>query len=76
MGWPPSCAMPNETSKPKKGKQRIKNLGNKDGCLLLIALQNRDLKFVKADSAKIKNNEIAVIATAEPTTNNASTVHA
>ncbi|KAG6867709.1 hypothetical protein C0993_012017 [Termitomyces sp. T159_Od127] len=73
LRWPPSCAMPNKTSKPKKGKQGIKDLGNKDGRLLLIALQNGDLKFVKADPTKIKNNEIAVIATAEPTTDDAAT---
>lgn len=75
-GWPPSCALPNETSKPKKGKQGIKDLGNKDGRLLLAALQSGELKIVKADLEKIKKNEIAVIATAEPTTFDACTIHA
>lgn len=68
--------MPNETSKPKKGKQGIKDLGNKDGRLLLTALQNGELKIIKADPEKIKKDEVAVIATAEPTTSDASTVHA
>ncbi|KAH0581726.1 hypothetical protein H2248_011411 [Termitomyces sp. 'cryptogamus'] len=67
--------MPNETSKPKKGKQGIKDLGNKERCLLLTALQTGQLKIVKAESDKIKNDEIAVIATAKPTTFNSVTVH-
>ncbi|KAG6872444.1 hypothetical protein C0995_009701 [Termitomyces sp. Mi166 len=56
--WPPSCAMPNETSKPEKNKQGIKDLGSKDGCLLLTALQSSQLKIVKANSAKIKKDKL------------------
>ncbi|KAG6881939.1 hypothetical protein C0993_012438, partial [Termitomyces sp. T159_Od127] len=67
--------MPTETSKPKKGKQGIKDLGSKDGRLLLTALQNGELKIIKSDIEKIKKDKIAIIATAEPTTNDAPTVH-
>ncbi|KAG6886698.1 hypothetical protein C0992_002761 [Termitomyces sp. T32_za158] len=77
-GWPPSCAMPHETSKPnkmKKGKQGIKDLGNKDGRLLLAALQEGELKIIKADLDAIKNDEIAVISTAAPTTSDSSNVY-
>ncbi|KAG5728418.1 hypothetical protein E4T56_gene18982 [Termitomyces sp. T112] len=38
QGWPLSCPMPYETSKPRKGKQGIKDLGSKNGWLLLTAL--------------------------------------
>ncbi|KAG6897545.1 hypothetical protein C0995_010337, partial [Termitomyces sp. Mi166 len=38
--WLPSCTMLNETSKLKKGKQGIKDLSSKNGCLLLTAFQS------------------------------------
>ncbi|KAG5352519.1 hypothetical protein C0989_001953 [Termitomyces sp. Mn162] len=60
---------------PRKAKQGIKDLGNKDGHLLLTALQTSQLEIAKADSDKIKKDKITVIATAEPTTNDTSTVH-
>ncbi|KAG6882558.1 hypothetical protein C0992_011342, partial [Termitomyces sp. T32_za158] len=66
--------MPNETSKHGKGKQGIKGLGNKDGHVLLTSLQSGELKIIKADPEKIKKEVIAVIATADPTSDNAPEV--
>ncbi|KAG6889807.1 hypothetical protein C0992_003996 [Termitomyces sp. T32_za158] len=59
----------------QKRQAGYKDLGSKDGHLHLAAIQSRKLKIVKADSMKIKMDEIAVITTAEPTTSDASTVH-
>ncbi|KAG5333734.1 hypothetical protein C0989_004997 [Termitomyces sp. Mn162] len=67
--------MPHKTSKPKKGKQGIKELSSKHGHLLLIALQSGELRVVNTNPIKIKNNKIAVITTAKPTSNNAPTVY-
>ncbi|KAG5338730.1 hypothetical protein C0989_006394 [Termitomyces sp. Mn162] len=67
-GWPPSCPMPNEMSKQEKGKQGSKELGSKDGCVLLNTLQNHQLKGVKTTFKKFEE-EIAIITTADLTTN-------
>ncbi|KAG5715651.1 hypothetical protein E4T56_gene447 [Termitomyces sp. T112] len=60
--WPPSCAMPTKTSKPKKGKQGIKDLGSKDGHFFLAALQNGKLKNIRSDIKKIKKTHIGPAA--------------
>ncbi|KAG6860302.1 hypothetical protein C0995_012924 [Termitomyces sp. Mi166 len=65
--------MPTKTSKLKEGKQGIKELSSKDGCLLLNALQIGNLKLIKSNMEKIKKDEITVIVTAEPTTRDAPT---
>ncbi|KNZ74399.1 hypothetical protein J132_06969 [Termitomyces sp. J132] len=72
-GWPAACPFPFKTTKSIKSgdsSQGIKDLGHKNGCIFLTALQQGEIQFKKVSQSGITDNIIPVIATADPTPDN------
>ncbi|KAG6905146.1 hypothetical protein DXG01_004553, partial [Tephrocybe rancida] len=65
-GWPAACLFPLEMAK-LRNSQGIRGLGNTQGRILLLVLQQQQVHLNEKDQEAICNDEVPIITTADPT---------